>query len=236
MEKAWGAQTSLGWIGKNTTLITRERGSWFFIGILLLNLELACDSKSRDFCGKCVRCMKACPTGALVAPYVLDARLCISYLTIELRGLIPRHLRPLIGNRVFGCDDCQEVCPWSRFAVWTTEKEFMPGDGNAMPDLLALIRMTPREFKERFRASPVWRATRDGLVRNVAVALGNSGRNEAVPALEEALRDASPLVRIHAAWALGQIGSGQACRSLNAARSRESDPSVLEEINLALHK
>jgi len=234
MEKAWGAQTTLGWMGKNTTLITRERGSWFFIGILLLNLELACDSKSKDLCGMCVRCMKACPTGALVAPYVLDARLCISYLTIKLRGLIPRRMRPLIGNRIFGCDDCQEVCPWNRFAARTTAEEFVPRDRNVMPHLLSLILMTPREFKERFRTSPVWRATRDGLVRNVAVALGNSGRNEAVPALEEALRDTSPVVRIHAAWALGRIGSEQAFRSLNSARIRESNPSVLDEIDLAL--
>jgi epoxyqueuosine reductase len=234
MEKAWGAQTSLGWIGKNTNLITRERGSWFFIGILLLNLELAYDPVSENFCGRCVRCMKACPTGALISPYVLDARLCISYLSIELRGLIPRRLRPLMGNRVFGCDDCQEVCPWNRFAARTTEKEFTPGERNAMPDLLPLIRITPGEFKERFGDSPIRRATRDGLVRNVAVALGNSGRNEAVPALEEALRDTSPVVRAHAAWALGQIGSEQAFRSLDSARIKESNSSVLDELDFAL--
>jgi len=234
MEKAWGAETSLGWIGKNTNLITRERGSWFFIGVLLLNLELEEDAGSADFCGKCARCMQACPTGAIVAPYLLDARLCISYLTIEFRGAIPRRLRPLIGNRVFGCDDCQEVCPWNRFAVGTAERELTPAEGNLMPDLAPLIRMTPGEFKERFRASPVWRATRDGFVRNLAVALGNSGMNEAVPALEEAVRDKSPLVRAHAAWGLGQIASREACRGLRSALGQESDPEVFEEIHLAL--
>jgi epoxyqueuosine reductase len=235
MEKAWGAQTGLGWMGKNTLLITRERGSWFVIGILLLNLELEQDLKSEDFCGTCVRCIKACPSGALAAPCVLDARLCISYLTVEFRGAIPRPLRPLLGNRILGCDECQEVCPWNRFSVRTDDKEWTPGGENAMPDLLPLIRMTSREFEERFRASSVRRATRDGFVRNVVVALGNSGSGAAVPALEGALRDASPLVRLHAAWALGQIGSDGARRILDSARARERDLAVLEEIDVALH-
>jgi epoxyqueuosine reductase len=234
MEKVWGAQTSLGWMGKNTNLIVRGHGSWFFIGVILLDLELAFDSKERDFCGGCSRCIKACPTGAIVGPYVLDARLCISYLTIELRGPIPRRLRPLIGNRIYGCDDCQEACPWNRFAVQTPERGFNPRDGNLMPNLIPLLRITPREFKERFRNSPIRRATRDGFVRNITVALGNSGSGEAVSALEAALQDVSPLVRTHAAWALGSIGSEQACRSLRAARANESDPSALEEIDFAL--
>ncbi len=235
MEKVWGARTSLGWMGKHTNLIARDRGSWFFIGVILLDLELEPDSWPKNFCGKCARCMEACPTGAIVAPYVLDARLCISYLTVESSGPIPRPLRPLIGNRIFGCDDCQEVCPWNRFAVCAVETDLAPRDGNIAPDLLPLVLIKPREFEDRFRASPIRRATRDGFVRNVAVALGNSGSNEAVPALEEVLRDPSFLVRIHAAWALGNIASEQACRILQAAAERESHPAVLEEINLAIN-
>jgi len=236
MEKAWGAQTALGWIGKHTNLITRDQGSWFFIGVILLNIELEYDRKERDFCGKCSRCIHACPTGAIVAPYVLDARLCISYLTIELRGPIPRHLRRLIGNRIYGCDDCQEVCPWNRFAIAAPEEGFGPRGGNFMPDLKPMVRITPEEFRDRFRNSAILRATRDGFVRNVVVALGNSGKDEAVPALEEALRDASPLVRAHAAWALGQIATTHARRILESARARESDAAVLEEIVAALEK
>ena len=205
MEKVWGAQTSLGWMGKHTNLITRDWGSWFFIGIILLNLELECDRPEKDYCGRCTRCIQACPTGAIVAPRVLDARLCISYLTIEMRGEIPAGLRPLIGNRIFGCDDCQEVCPWNRFASADSEPCFRPREGNLMPDLLALVRITPDEFKLRFKNSPVLRATRDGFVRNVVIALGNSGRREAIPALSGALQDSSPLVRSHAEWALERL-------------------------------
>ncbi len=207
MEKVWGAQTTLGWMGKHTNLITRDRGSWFFIGIILLNVDLEYDAPERDYCGNCRRCISACPTGAIIAPYVLDARLCISYLTIELRGPIPIQLRPLIGDRIFGCDDCQEVCPWNRFAVKTSEDYFHPRKGNLMPDLLSLVRITPGEFKLRFENSPVLRATRDGLVRNVTVALGNSGKAEAIPALKQALQDSSPLVRTHAEWALQNLSN-----------------------------
>jgi epoxyqueuosine reductase len=205
MEKVWGAETTLGWMGKHTNLITRERGSWFFIGAILLNLELEYDVPEKDYCGKCTRCVQACPTGAIVAPYVLDARLCISYLTIELRGPIPLPLRPLIGNRIYGCDDCQEACPWNRFAAGTPEKSFSPGEENLNPDLPALARITVGEFKERFINSPILRAKRDGFVRNVVVALGNSGSREAIPALEKALQDPSPLVRSHAEWAMNRI-------------------------------
>ncbi len=235
MEKAWGAATCLGWMGKNTNLITRDRGSWLFLGVILLDADLAGDSRAKDFCGKCSRCMDACPTGAIVAPYVVDARLCISYLTVEHRGPIPRRLRSLMGNRIYGCDDCQEACPWNRFAVRTSETVFDPRTENHMPGLIPLLRMTQGEFRERFRNSPIVRATRDGFVRNVAVALGNSGSEEAVPALDEALREeASLTVRMHCAWALGNVASERALLCLESARKRESEPLVIEEIDLAL--
>ncbi|MBN1569918.1 MAG: tRNA epoxyqueuosine(34) reductase QueG [Acidobacteria bacterium] len=234
MEKVWGARTSLGWMGKHTNLISRSLGSWFFIGVILLDLELDYDTGENDFCGTCRRCIDACPTGAIMAPYVLDARRCISYLTIELRGPIPRPLRSLIGSRIFGCDDCQEACPWNRFAIKASEKRFYAGEEDRMPDLAPLVRITPVEFKRRFRHSPIWRATRDGFVRNVVVALGNSGRIEAVSPLQEALQDPSPLVRSHAAWALGRIAIEVTAPVLDAARSKEEDPAVLEEIQVAL--
>jgi epoxyqueuosine reductase len=236
MEKIWGAQTSLGWMGKHTNLIARGIGSWFFIGVILLDIDLECDRKEKDFCGSCRRCIDACPTGAIVAPYVLDARLCIAYLTIELRGPIPKELRPLIGNRIFGCDDCQEACPWNKFAVAAPLEEFSPREDNIMPDLMPLVRITSREFKERFKNSAIKRATRDVFVRNVVVALGNSHQDEAVPALGEAVRDESSLVRSHAVWALGQIGTESARKTLDWAREKESDRAVLEEIALAIAK
>ena len=221
MEKAWGAQTALGWMGKHTNLIARGHGSWFFVGVILLNLDLECDGPERDYCGKCRRCMEACPTGAIIAPYVLDARLCISYLTIELRGAIPVSLRPLIGNRIYGCDDCQDVCPWNRFAVATAEDRFYPRQERLMPDLLGLVHLSPAEFKRKYQGSPILRSTRDGFVRNVVVALGNSGNREAIPALKAALQDASPLVRSHAEWALERFGAGKAAEE---KRIENADP------------
>lgn len=219
MEKIWGAETILGWMGKHTNLIARECGSWFFIGIILLNIDLEFDAPEKDYCGNCSRCIQACPTGAIVAPHVLDARLCISYLTIELRGPIPQLLRPLMGNRIYGCDDCQEVCPWNRFAVKTAERAFSPREENLMPDLLSLVRMTPGEFKRRFENSPILRATRDGFIRNVVVALGNSGKSEAIPALKNALQDSSPVVRNHARWAIEQITNYELKKSWPAFNS-----------------
>jgi epoxyqueuosine reductase len=236
MEKVWGAKSALGWIGKHANLISRDQGSWFFIGVILLDIELQCDSQEKSFCGSCSRCIHACPTGAIVDPYVLDARRCISYLTIELRGPIPRHLRSLIGNRIYGCDDCQEVCPWNRWAVQTHEKGFYPREGNWMPDLIPLVRLSPEEFKNRFENSPILRVARDGFVRNVVIALGNSGNEEAIPGLEEALWDASPLVRSHAAWALGQIATKYSIRILASALINETNAFVRSEIAAALEK
>ena len=234
MEKTWAALSSIGWLGKNANVITRKQGSWFFLGALLVDVDLESDVPEADRCGTCSRCLAACPTGAIVAPHVVDARRCISYLTIELRGVIPRSLRPLIGNRIFGCDDCQDVCPWNRFAVETAEQGFHPAAGNLMPELAALAGLSSEEFRRRFRNSPVSRAKRDGFVRNVVVALGNSGTPAAVPPLAGAMADESPLVRLHAAWALGRLGTPEALEVLEASRAHEPDSGVLSEIAAAL--
>jgi epoxyqueuosine reductase len=234
MEKVWGAETALGWMGKHANLITRGRGSWFFIGVILLSHELEHDLPEKDHCGSCNRCIGACPTGAIVYPYVVDARLCISYLTIELRGSLPRELRPMVGNRIYGCDDCQEVCPWNRFAVTSDEPGLRPRPENRMPLLADLVNITPEQFAGRFHGSAVRRIKRDGFVRNVCVALGNSRGPDAVPHLSRAVLDASPLVRAHAAWALGQIPSDAARSVLLARLTDEQDPAVIEEIRFAL--
>jgi epoxyqueuosine reductase len=234
MEKVWGAHSALGWMGKHTNLISREQGSWFFIGVLLLDLDLAYDAAERDRCGTCSRCIHACPTGAIVAPNMLDARLCISYLTIELKGAIPRHLRPLIGNRIFGCDDCQEVCPWNRFAIPALEPVLQPRYDRLEPELVPLAALNKAGFEIRFKNSALQRIGRDGFVRNVVIALGNSRRSEAVPALARALGDGSALVRGHAAWALGRIEDAEATAVLAQTLSSESDGEVREEIELAL--
>ncbi len=234
MEKPWGAEGGLGWIGKHSNLITRQQGSWFFIGTILLNLELEYGRREPDHCGTCARCIPACPTGAIVRPYVVDARLCISYLTIELRGGIPRTLRPLIGNRIFGCDDCQEVCPWNRFAVRTPLTELLPCEGSRAIPLLSLIHLSNEQFRLRFAGTAILRAGRDGFVRNVAVALGNARLPHAVDALAVSVREESPLVRAHAAWALGTIGGAAAGQILADAFAAEDAPQVREEIELAL--
>jgi epoxyqueuosine reductase len=233
MEKVWGAESALGWTGKNTILISRTMGSWFFIGVILLDTVLEYDRKEKDFCGSCRRCVDACPTGALAAPYLLDARRCISCLTVECRGMLPRPLRPLIGNRIFGCDDCQDACPWNKFARIVPDGELVFRDNCVMPDLIDCATLSREEFGRRYNDSPIRRITRDGFVRNCVVALGNSGCRESVPALDSALRDESPLVRAHAAWSLGRIAHPAARRVLDAARIDETDPRVLEEIDCA---
>jgi len=236
LEKGVAEAAGLGWRGKHTNLIAKRAGSWFFLGGLATDLELAPDAPARDHCGTCTRCITACPTGAIVAPYVLDARLCIAYLTIELRGPIPRELRPPIGNRIFGCDDCQDVCPWNRFAHRTRVPEFEPRDGNLNPLLLDLIGMTRREWNRRFKKTPVRRAHYEGFVRNVAVALGNWGAPEIVPPLLARLDDASALVRGHVAWALGRAGTANARAALMTRLETETDAWVREEITLALNE
>jgi len=237
LERDFAEQAGLGFIGKNTCLIHPSTGSWLFLGEIVLDLELDYDAPITHIgCGSCTRCLTACPTDAFVAPYVLDARLCISYLTIELKGNIPRELRPLLGNRIFGCDDCQDVCPWPRrFARPATERAFYPvAIDQAAPRLLDLIGLKPEQFSARFKGTPIMRARRRGLLRNVAVALGNWGDESAVPALASALDDGEPLVRAHAAWALGRIRTASSRSALEVLRLNENDKTVSEEINLAL--
>jgi epoxyqueuosine reductase len=201
---------------------------------LFTNLSLAYDQAIRDRCGQCELCLKACPTGAFIGPFLLDARRCISYLTIELKGSIPRHLRPLIGNHVFGCDICQEVCPYNVKANPSNEPSYAPRPGLYAPELISLLSIDQEEFSRRFRGSPILRAKRRGFLRNVAVALGNSAGPEAVPALADALHDHEPLVRGHAAWALGRIGSSAAIAALQQKLLSEDDAEVKSEIEEAL--
>ncbi len=189
-----------------------------------------------DHCGTCERCITACPTGAIKGPRELDARLCISYLTIELRGPIPRELRPLVGNRVFGCDICQEVCPWNGEIAETGEPRFRPRDDVTGPELIELMAMGENEFRQRYADTPIARARRAGFLRNVAVALGVWGAPDAVPALIVGLNDDEPLVRGHSAWALGRVGTAEARGALEARQTLEPEAWVREEIAEALSR
>lgn len=233
LERDFANLAGLGWFGKHTNLIQKRLGSWLLLGEILVDLVLEYDQPATAHCGTCTRCLDVCPTRAIVEPYVVDARRCISYLTIELKGSIPEEFRPMIGNRIFGCDDCQDVCPWNRRAPVTGEPDLLPRDESAYPPLLDLLRLSPDEFCTRFHGSPIKRAKRRGLLRNVAVALGNSGDVRGCPALIEALNDPEPLVRGHAAWALGRFGGEQARMALDRAAETETDPDVLSEIEHA---
>jgi epoxyqueuosine reductase len=234
LERDLARRAGLGWVGKNTMLLNRQQGSYFFLGALLLSVELPADDPVSAHCGSCSACISACPTGALLSPYVLDARRCISYLTIELRGPIPRELRSLIGNWIFGCDLCQEVCPWNRKAAWSTEPAFQPRAALRTPELIPLLEMSQEEFSATFRRSPVKRTKRRGLLRNVCVALGNSGDAAAIPPLLRALAHEEPLVRGHAAWALGQLGAREAAAELHVLAASDPDEWVREEAEAAL--
>lgn len=213
LERDLAQRAGLGFIGKHTNLIGRDLGNWFLLAEILTTLELEPDPAEINRCGRCTRCLAACPTQAIVAPFVLDARRCLSYLTIELKGSIPEEFRPALGNRIFGCDDCLAACPWNRFA---REGRLMADRHRAdleEPDLIALLGLDEAGFKARFDGTPLSRTRRRGLLRNVSVALGNVGGPEALPALSRAAQDPEPLIAEHAAWALRRIEGRLASRS-----------------------
>jgi epoxyqueuosine reductase len=209
LERDQAAQAGIGWHGKSTMLIDEQLGTWFFLAEILTTLELPPDMPVADRCGTCERCIKACPTGAITAPHRLDARRCISYLTIELKGSIPLELRPLVGDRIFGCDDCLDACPWNRFAQVSHETAFTARHSTTGMSLREYLELTDAEFHAVFKNSPIKRIKRRGFLRNVCVALGNAGDVSDIPALERAAADEEPLIAEHAEWAIHQIRSRQ---------------------------
>jgi epoxyqueuosine reductase len=211
LERDLAQRAGLGWIGKNTCLINPRAGSYLLLSEILLDMELRPDAPfETDRCGKCTRCIKACPMGCILPDRTIDAGRCISYLTIELKDAIPAELRPQIGNWIFGCDLCQMICPWNRFAAAEGDAAFRARAGLPQPDLIHELELTPDEFAIQFRGSPVKRARQSGHRRNAAVALGNEGRGDALPVLERALHDPDPLVREHAGWAITRINERNA--------------------------
>ena len=233
-DRAAAERSGIGWFGKNTNILTQSHGSWVFLSQVVTDLELEPGEPLAKNCGECVMCIDDCPTGAIVAPYVIDNRRCISFLTIELRGPIPRDLRPLVGDWVFGCDICQDVCPVNRKATGSLEPAFRQRHDFGAPALIPLLDLDDEGFRERFRKSPIKRAKRVGLQRNVCVALGNIGDTRAVAPLAGALKSPEALVREHAAWALGRIGGQEAEAALRAAMDVEEDQSTRAEIELSL--
>ena len=232
LERAVVRRAGIGWFGKNSNILTTSHGSWVFLGALLTDLSLEPDEPLLKNCGSCVTCIEECPTGAIVAPYVIDAPRCISYLTIENRGAIPRDLRPLVGDWVFGCDICQEVCPVNR-GVSGKSMAGLKRTGFSWLELVPLLSMSQEEFSASFKDSPIKRAKLAGMQRNACVALGNIGDAGAASALGKALLEGDSMVRVHAAWALGRIGGMEAERFLEEAALKEDDPTVVEEIEAA---
>jgi len=216
LERDHAAAAGVGWHGKSTMLLNRQLGTWFFLAEILTTLEFAPDPPQKNYCGRCTRCIEACPTGAITAPHQVDARLCISYLTIELKGSIPVELRPLIGDRIYGCDDCLDACPWNRFAKASHETAFAMRPEVAAMKLRDHLSLDEERFRRLFRNSPIKRTKRRGLLRNVCVALGNVGTKDDLPALEKAVAEAEPLIAEHAQWAIGRI------RERTVARIAES--------------
>ena len=205
LERDHAAQAGVGWHGKSTMLLDRELGTWFFLGEILTTLDLPPDEPQPMRCGSCTRCITACPTGAITEPHRLDARRCISYLTIELKGSIPIEFRPLIGDRIYGCDTCLDVCPWNRFAAASRESAFAARPATAAMQLREFLGLDEEQFRTLFRGSPIKRIKRRGFLRNVCVALGNVGSVEDLDVLHRASTDAEPLIAEHAAWAIAQI-------------------------------
>lgn len=236
VDRAVAARAGLGWYGKHACLIVPGHGSWVLLGEMLLDLDLEPDPPLRHDCGRCRMCLDRCPTGAIVAPYTVDTPRCLSFQTIEQRGAIPRELRPLLGDWIYGCDVCQDVCPYTKAARPDPDPVFLPRSiDNAFPSLRRLLAMTQEEFLATYRGTPVTRAKRRGLARNAAVALGNVGTRDDVPFLVAVLHEHDePLARGHAAWALGRLGGREAHGALDARRRQEPDETVRDEIAAAL--
>jgi epoxyqueuosine reductase len=235
MEKPLAARAGIGWQGKHTNLVSREFGSWLFLGAILTNLELPPDAPEPDHCGQCRACLDVCPTGAFPAPYQLDARRCISYLTIEHEGPIPRELRSAIGNRIYGCDDCLAVCPWNKFASQGREAKLAARADLEAPSLAELARLDDASFRSLFAGGPIKRAGRARFVRNVLIAIGNSKDCALAAVAEERLRDESPLVRGAAVWALARLTSREDLLSFASQSLRtEGDAAVIAEWGDAL--
>ena len=228
LEKPLAKNAGLGWIGKHTNLVTEGVGSYYFLSEILVDAVMEPSEPSLDKCGTCRSCIDICPTQAIVAPYVLDSRKCISYLTIELKGVIPVEFRKAMGNHIYGCDDCQIVCPWNSFAVKTDEDSFRARDGSFQ--LIELMSLNDEVFRKRFKKSPIKRTKRRGLLRNVAVALGNSGNLSAVGPLINALSDHEPLIRAHVIWALGELLGKKALPIFNKTVTNEEEDIVKNEI------
>ena len=229
MEKPLGEAAGLGWQGKHTNLVSRQHGSWLFLGAIFTTLDLPPDEPERDHCGSCRACLDICPTDAFPAPYRLDARRCISYLTIEHKGPIPRELRPLIGNRIYGCDDCLAVCPWNKFARAGREAKLAARAALRAPQLAELARLNDSGFRALFSKSAVKRIGRARFVRNVLIAIGNSGDLKLAEAAERLLGDPSPLIRGAAVWALGRLDRARLFRHAAEHRAAESDPEIIAE-------
>jgi epoxyqueuosine reductase len=232
MEKPLAERAGIGWQGKHTNLVSRDFGSWLFLGEIYLSLALEPDDPQADHCGSCRRCLDACPTAAFPAPHRLDARRCISYLTIEHKGMIPLELRPLIGNRIYGCDDCLAVCPWNKFAQAAREPDFREREELTAPRLAALAELDDAAFRRLFAGTAIKRTGRDRFVRNVLIAIGNAvpGDPDLVAAAHRCLDDAAPLVRAAAAWAFLRLAPPARCAAERARRlAREDDPLVREE-------
>jgi epoxyqueuosine reductase len=236
MEKPLAEAAGLGWQGKHTNLVSREHGSWLFLGAIFTTLELPPDRPVDDHCGTCRACLDICPTGAFPAPYRLDARRCISYLTIEHKGPIPRELRPLVGNRIYGCDDCLAVCPWNKFARAGREAKLAARAALRAPQLSELARLDDAGFRALFTKSAVKRIGRARFLRNVLIAIGNSGDPTLASEAERLLADASPLVRGAAVWALGRLDRGRLAVRAKERRAAESDPHVVDEWGAVLDR